>query len=340
MMARRLSTIEGKEEMEIKALRSAVRYFEIAESTSSERIRIKCSENIVHDREQIVRSHGDALSWLGKKDEARELFVRSGLWSLDPNCRSRHQHVEMPNLPYIMKEHAIISRLLPLLTFLRDVTDADTHLTNRMDIESRGWSSEMAGLHRGRRRWYMRFLFVNGKEHEPTYPILKNLVKHVPSLNLKQGQIKLSMMLPGTNVRPHAGPTNGRLRVHCLLHNDMKSHSYIRVGAFRFWKSGVLNAITINKKKIQVRKQNTGTIQRTHASCFGRVASMKFTSTQTQHRIESYSLQILRTLIFPPLNRTFPCSMTMSTYLLSVKSICSITMMATMNCNMIVVVSL
>ena len=251
MMARRLSTIEGKEEMEIKALRSAVRYFEIAELTSSERIRIKCSQNIVHDREQIVRSHGDALSWLGKKVEARELFVRSGLWSLDPNCRSRHQHVEMPNLPYIMKEHAIISRLLPLLTFLRDVTDADTHLTNRMDIESRGWSSEMAGLHRGRRRWYMRFLFVNGKEHEPTYPILKNLVKHVPSLNLKQGQIKLSMMLPGTNVRPHAGPTNGRLRVHCLLHNDMKSHSYIRVGAFRFWKSSVLNAITINK--------NTGT---------------------------------------------------------------------------------
>ena len=230
MMARRLSTIEGEEEMERNALRSAVEYFEIAErGSSSKKMKIECVENIVQDAEQIVRSHGDALAWLGKRTEARELFERSGLWS-DPTCRPRTKYLEAPNLEYIINDHVIITQLLPLLPFLREITNDDRMLTNRNDLLSRGWTSETAGLHRGKRRWWMRFLFVNGKEQEPTYPFLMNLVQRIPALNLRQGQIKLSLMRPGTSVRPHAGPTNGRLRVHCLLHNDMESHSYIRVG--------------------------------------------------------------------------------------------------------------
>ena len=231
MMARRLSTIEGEEEMERKALRSAVEYFEIAERRSSKKMKIECSEDkIVRDAEQIVRSHGDALAWLGKRTKARELFERSGLWS-NPTCRPRTKYPETPDLEYIINDHVIITRLLPLLPFLREMTEPDRILTNRNDLLSRGWTSETAGLHRGKRRWWMRFLFVNGKEQEPRYPFLMNLVQRIPALNLRQGQIKLSLMRPGTSVRPHAGPTNGRLRVHCLLHNDMKSNSYIRVGA-------------------------------------------------------------------------------------------------------------
>ena len=39
-----------------------------------------------------------------------------------------------------------------------------------------------------------------------------------PSLGrLRAGQVKLSWMAPGTRVRPHAGPTDLRLRLHCTV---------------------------------------------------------------------------------------------------------------------------
>lgn len=38
-----------------------------------------------------------------------------------------------------------------------------------------------------------------------------------PLTAVASGQAKFSVMLPGTHVRPHAGPTNGRLRMHCTL---------------------------------------------------------------------------------------------------------------------------
>jgi len=220
MMARKLSAVEGKEEMEMSALRNAVMYFEKANEVSETKNKIECgSDSVFFEQEQIVRSHGDALAWLGKKKEAQDLFRNSKIWPLDYLCRPRYQYPQkINNLPYVMN--------------LRKITKKDAYFNSEADIVNHGWISETAGLHRGK-RWFMKFLFINGK---PQQQHLKDLVDQVPALNLRNGQIKLSMMTPGTIVRPHAGPTNARLRVHCVLHNDVKSKSYIRVGnKIQYW---------------------------------------------------------------------------------------------------------
>ena len=54
------------------------------------------------------------------------------------------------------------------------------------------------------------------------FPKLKKVFSELwlethPSLIVKSGQVKLSLMTNGTHVRPHAGPSNSRLRMHCAL---------------------------------------------------------------------------------------------------------------------------
>lgn len=60
-------------------------------------------------------------------------------------------------------------------------------------------------------------------------PMTCKLVETLPdAVGCRRGQIKFSVMHPGTHVWPHCGPTNCRLRAHLGL--KVPSNTYIRVG--------------------------------------------------------------------------------------------------------------
>lgn len=59
----------------------------------------------------------------------------------------------------------------------------------------------------------------------------------LPLLHGATGAVYLSIMEPGTQVRPHCGPSNLRLRYHLALEADPGAR--IRVGSeWRSWRAG------------------------------------------------------------------------------------------------------
>ena len=68
------------------------------------------------------------------------------------------------------------------------------------------------------------------------------LLRATPLTYVKDGQAKLSQMRKGTIVRPHAGPTNARLRMHCALwvFKEGPEAATLRVGEHDtvHWSSG------------------------------------------------------------------------------------------------------
>ena len=46
---------------------------------------------------------------------------------------------------------------------------------------------------------------------------LAALLADTPSLRRVRGQIKMSLLLPHTHIRPHTGPRDDRLRLHCTI---------------------------------------------------------------------------------------------------------------------------
>lgn len=69
-------------------------------------------------------------------------------------------------------------------------------------------------------------------------PLTCRLVeKFTAARTCKRGQVKFSVMHPGTHVWPHCGPTNCRIRAHLGL--KVPSETYIRVAEeTRSWKDG------------------------------------------------------------------------------------------------------
>ncbi|KAL1396198.1 hypothetical protein pipiens_001256 [Culex pipiens pipiens] len=69
-------------------------------------------------------------------------------------------------------------------------------------------------------------------------PITCKLVEQfTEARTCKRGQVKFSVMHPGTHVWPHCGPTNCRIRAHLGL--KVPSGTYLRVAEqTRSWESG------------------------------------------------------------------------------------------------------
>lgn len=241
MAARRLSTIEGTNDQERSALQKAVRAFARAHAArqKSSGHTHECSE-YEHPRTQVFRTWGDNLAWLGQRTEAMSVFEASNLW-VDPLCRP---HRQLPTralgarrLPYIYDaddlfthvSQPITTELVPLLAML-----ASTRTSRPSD-----WTAEAAGLH-STRSWHVVVLWVDGRPgpactgkgtyYGPACRVLLRLMAEIPALNVLDGQIKLSSMAPGTRVRPHAGPTNARLRMHCSVSVPRNRKTAITVG--------------------------------------------------------------------------------------------------------------
>lgn len=78
---------------------------------------------------------------------------------------------------------------------------------------------ESAGLHNSSGEWQQLVLLADGKPWPQgcaALPESCHMLQQMPSM-ARRGQIKLSRLAAGASIRPHCGPTNGRLRIHCAL---------------------------------------------------------------------------------------------------------------------------
>lgn len=115
----------------------------------------------------------------------------------------------------------------------------DHHQTRN---ESIGFAPETAGLHSGS-TWTVLPLFIDGAVQQRACNLAPQtcafLGASVPLARVASGQVKYSVMRAGTHVRPHAGPSNARLRIHCTLQlfRGGEGAATFRVGGeHRHWK--------------------------------------------------------------------------------------------------------
>jgi hypothetical protein len=180
---------------------------------------------------------------MGRHEDAVEVYtigVLEGLWS---NYLCRPSPSEIPPHPsyysskYIGKyfftavEMGYISQ--PFMNALGAIKEE----VMQSAAVSDAWRRERAGLHTDG-NWSQFVFMVNGvlnMDACKAHPTLCSILSSIPSVHIRDGQVKLSRMRPGTVVRPHAGPSNERLRMHCsiLIPDNGASTSSFRVGTER-----------------------------------------------------------------------------------------------------------
>jgi aspartate beta-hydroxylase len=103
-----------------------------------------------------------------------------------------------------------------------------------------GWKVESARLHVSG-NWQEFSIFVHGeevRENCKAAPVTCSIARNFPDVSgCKMGQVKFSLMLPGTHVRAHVAPSNTRIRNHFGL--VIPEGVRIRVGdETRTWEEG------------------------------------------------------------------------------------------------------
>lgn len=179
----------------------------------------------------LVRAAGDALAWSGAGEDAKNLFhwavAARGLWS-SSWCRPSAAFPVASPQPFVYDApcHAalfeyIIRPFEELSGMIATEAGAALRLHGARQADS-GFQRESAGLVEGVGggwgSWDVLALSVDGALRERVcvaWPATCDLVRGLPELGVRSGQVKLSVLGAGAHVRPHAGPTNARLRMHC-----------------------------------------------------------------------------------------------------------------------------
>lgn len=162
--------------------------------------------------------------------------VDEGIWETDL-CRPlvKHRRTEAGRQYFYDHEHPVIKTAI---TFLEERVGAIAD-----ELSDEGWVPERAGLQTSR-SWRYLLLRKDGEKAgacadgrmATACAIVEELYEIVRPP--KEGQAKLSAMEEGTVVRPHAGPTDERVRIHCGI-AGVGGDSYIRVGdEQRGWEEG------------------------------------------------------------------------------------------------------
>jgi aspartate beta-hydroxylase len=133
-----------------------------------------------------------------------------------------------------------------LQTSLEEVRAEFSELGQGLGTPPSGFIFESSGLHSGS-HWTTLVLAVNGQWNSTncqTFFSTCEAVKRLPCPLSSSGQVKMSVLAPGAHVRPHFGPTNNRLRIHCTVFSGTDSSldakfSFLRVGQEKHgWKEG------------------------------------------------------------------------------------------------------
>ncbi|XP_033120220.1 aspartyl/asparaginyl beta-hydroxylase-like [Anneissia japonica] len=163
---------------------------------------------------------GDALYRLGKKDEAYEIYNEAADkgFFMSKWQRSLYNVDSLTSKPWWTPESALISKYAKLLEDNWKVI-RDEGLAN-LDSKTGSFVPEVENL-RESGDWKQFTLYQRGKKNEANCkktPQTCKILDQIPMATTnKRGQIKYSVLQPGTHIWPHCGPTNCRLRSHLGL---------------------------------------------------------------------------------------------------------------------------
>ena len=174
----------------------------------------------------VYRSWGDALVKLGRAEEAAAVYEEAkekGIFA-SAVCRPEKEMKAIhPGYIFENPYHELEAELEAMLPKIRWEFLNDGEKGGVQEGKG-GWKRESGGLvdASSGTGWLQQTYFANGSQTSSpssceAYPTLSAFVKeHLGELSNK-GQVKLSVMEPGTVVPPHAGPTMERLRMHCAV---------------------------------------------------------------------------------------------------------------------------
>ncbi|XP_061496710.1 aspartyl/asparaginyl beta-hydroxylase isoform X5 [Anopheles gambiae] len=183
---------------------------------------------------------GDALQRLGRNSEARAVYRKGVQKKLFRSVyqRSLYNVDGLAARPYWTEEQTTYATELELIRAKwREVRDEGLKLLTSAGV----FVNESENL-RDRGDWKQLELFSRGARVERNCaraPYTCRLVEqYFPAARTcKRGQVKFSVMHPGTHVWPHCGPTNCRVRAHLGLR--VPPGTYIRVAEeTRSWENG------------------------------------------------------------------------------------------------------
>ncbi|XP_058466084.1 kinesin-related protein 4 isoform X7 [Malaya genurostris] len=182
---------------------------------------------------------GDALQRLGRNDEALEVYQKGAEQKLFLSMyqRSLYNEDSLKSRPFwTIEQTTFASQLNTIQSQWTAIRDEGLKLLN-----AAGTFRDEAENLRDRGDWKQFELFMRGYRIDKNCakaPLTCKLVEQFTAARTcKRGQIKFSVMQPGTHVWPHCGPTNCRIRAHLgLMVPDGVS---IRVAnETRHWENG------------------------------------------------------------------------------------------------------
>lgn len=162
---------------------------------------------------------GDSLQRLGKQTQAVEVFREGAELKLFPSVyqRSLYNERNLKAQPFWSIEETTYEK------FLKKLKD------NWMAIKAEGQNilskegyfiNESENL-KNKGDWKQFELYARGQQRKDNClkaPITCSLIQQFPAArDCRRGQVKFSVIHPGTHVWPHCGPTNCRLRAHLGL---------------------------------------------------------------------------------------------------------------------------
>jgi aspartyl/asparaginyl beta-hydroxylase (cupin superfamily) len=215
------------------------------------------------DRRSVYRDWGDALVWVGRRDEGRGIYQRGvdeGLWE-NWMCREATGRIDVSGeasgdasgdelTRYFYDVDSVVdnpavdnSDLGVTLMYLQEnlpvIADEVKGLLKAGGI-SENWVAESGGLQTSQ-SWFNLPLFVNSIQREEAcvlFPRTCRILKEDSVRLSREGQVKFSLLNPNSKIRPHAGPVAGRMRIHCAI-SGISPLSSIRVGTeTRGWSLG------------------------------------------------------------------------------------------------------
>ncbi|XP_037080366.1 aspartyl/asparaginyl beta-hydroxylase-like isoform X2 [Pollicipes pollicipes] len=195
----------------------------------------------VHDK-RFYHNLGDSYHRIGQLEKARETYeegVRRGLL-LSAVQRSLYNVDRLTARPYWTAEQTGSAELISELEAHWETIRAEMLSLLSSDRPEDGFQPEQEQLSKSG-DWKQFTLFRRGRRDQyacAKAPKTCALVQRFPeAAGCRRGQVKFSMLAPGTRVWPHTGPTNCRLRCHLGL--QVPPGAGITVaGQNRTWEEG------------------------------------------------------------------------------------------------------
>jgi len=183
---------------------------------------------------------GDALQRQGLEDEAYQVYdngVEKGLF-LNRYQRSLYNVNRLTSQPVWTQEQTTYQEFFRKLEENWEII-RDEGVALLSEPPQDGYRAEAENL-RDTGEWKQYELYSRGRKLTANCvkaPKTCELVKYAAATGCKRGQIKFSVMMPGSHVWPHTGPTNCRLRAHLGL--VVPTGLRLRVGKEKLaWQQG------------------------------------------------------------------------------------------------------